>query len=104
MINGQYLTTKMKSAKFALEEFRQNHEVPLTHFNFQKFYKMELLQNRLGNDAAIAPFSIFNLSVKTCVATLATILTYIVILIKMRGVEDSKVVTENPISNLTKIE
>ena len=90
MITGQYLITQMKDAKTSLEDFRLNQEVSLTQFNFQKFYKMELLQDRIGNDSPIAPFSIFSLSIKTFVATLATILTYIFILIRMRGLEDSK--------------
>ena len=87
MINGQYLSIQMNGARMALVDFRKNHEVPLTQFDFQRFYKMELLQNQLGNGAPIAPFSIFNLSIKTFVATLATIITYIVILIRMRGME-----------------
>ena len=90
MITGQYLITQMKDAKISLEDYRLNQEVSLSEFNFQKYYKMELLQDRIGNDSPIAPFSIFSLSIKTFVATLATILTYIFILIKMRGIEDSK--------------
>ena len=90
MITGQYLITQMKNAKISLENFRLNQEVSLSQFNFQKFYKMELLQDRIGNDSPIAPFSIFSLSIGTFARTLATIVTYIVILIRMRGFEDSK--------------
>ena len=43
--------------------------------------------------APISPFSVFGLNNKTFCATLATIISYIVVLIKLRGVEIPKTLT-----------
>ena len=40
--------------------------------------------------APISPYAVFSLNNKTFCATVATIITYIVILIKLRGVENLK--------------
>ena len=51
--------------------------------------------------APISPYSVFGVNNKTFCATLATVVTYIVILIKLRGLGNSKVASNVQIFNET---
>ena len=66
--------------------------------------KIYMLQKRLEvyqYISPISPYSAFGLNNKTFCATLATIISYIVIMIKLRGVENAKAASSLRIINET---
>ena len=86
MESGQRLGTSINQSKRALEEYTLTTEsafVLTTHYST----KLKVLQKRLDTYQLvhpISPYSMYNLSRKTFYSTLALIITYIVILIKLR--------------------
>ena len=86
MDSGQRLGTSINQSKRALEEHTLANEsafVLTTHYS----EKLKVLQKRLDTYQLvhpISPYSMYNLSRKTFYSTLALIITYIVILIKLR--------------------
>ena len=88
MDSGQRLGNGVIQSKRALEEYTLSNEVDLV-LSRKYASKLTILQKRL--DAyqlihPISPYSVFNLSRKTFYSTLGIILTYIVLLIKLRDV------------------
>ena len=88
---GQQLSMKVQQArrtfenKIILEDSKEiNEEYKLKSHMLQKRLKMYQYV------APISPYSVFGVNNKTFCATLATIVTYIVILIKLRGMGNSK--------------
>ena len=86
MDSGQQLGTIVNQSKRALEEYSLAQE---SAFQLTSHYssKLMVLQKRLDTYQLvhpISPYSVFNLSRKTFYSTLAAILTYIVVLIKLR--------------------
>ena len=84
--SGQTLCNQMKEGKHNLEEYRLEHFENLKE-NMEVKYKMDLLQQRLGGESPIIPYSIFGLSNFTFMRFMVAIIGYIVVLIKMRGVK-----------------
>ena len=86
MDSGQRLGTSINQSKRALEEYTLANEsvfVLTTHY----WSKLKILQKRLDTYQLvhpISPYSMYNLSRKTFYSTLALIITYIVVLIKLR--------------------
>ena len=89
---GQQLSVKVQQArrtfenKIILEDSKRINE--------EYKHKSHMLQKRLEMYqyvAPISPYSVFGVNNKTFCATLATVVTYMVILIKLRGVVNSKV-------------
>ena len=84
--SGQRLGTSINQSKRALEEHTLANEssfVLTTHYSS----KLKVLQKRLDTYQLvhpISPYSMYNLSRKTFYSTLALIITYIVVLIKLR--------------------
>ena len=90
MSSGEFLANKIKQSKRVLEEVGIFQEISSENCKHQTYYKTYyVLQQRLNIDHPIAPFSIFTTNNKTFVVTITTIITYIVILIKLRGTETS---------------
>ena len=86
MNSGQRLGISVIQSKRALEEFTLNYEEDFT-LSRQYTSKLTTLQKRL--DAyqlihPISPYSVFSLSRKTFYSTLGIIITYIVLLVKLR--------------------
>ena len=106
MESGQRLGINVIQSKRALEEYSLIHEIESV-LTIQYSRKLSMLQKRLDVYQVmhpISPYSVFNLSYKTYYSTLGVILTYIVLLIKLKGgpskadpIEDSK---DNEIENL----
>ena len=99
---GQRLSVKVQQArrtfenKIILEDSKRINE--------EYKHKSYLLQKRLEMYqyvAPISPYSVFGVNNKTFCATLATVVTYIVILIKLRGLGNSKVASNVQILNET---
>ena len=92
MGSGQRLGTSVIQAKRALEEYTLTYEAKFM-LSRQYTSKLSTLQKRLDVYQVIhpiTPYSVFNLSRKTYYSTLGIILTYIVLLIKLRDVPQSK--------------
>ena len=101
---GQQLSLTVKQArrtfesKVILEESKGLNE--------ESKNKSQLLQKRLEMYqyvAPISPYAVFGINYKAFFATLATIVSYIVILIKLRGVENSKATTNEQFMNDTNL-
>ena len=86
MNSGQRLGNSVAQSKRALEEYTLTHESAY-QLTAQYSTKLKVLQKRLDTYQLvhpISPYSVFNLSRKTFYSTLALIITYIVVLIKLR--------------------
>ena len=92
MNSGQRLLMKVKQSKRALE----NNIIGIKStfsFSHESNNSLSVLRKRLEVYQYLppmSPFGIFSLSNKTFYATLATIISYIIILIKLRGADTSK--------------
>ena len=92
MNSGQALAVQIKHSRRLLEDvmIRQEESSQIPHCYSNKTFilrkRLELYQTL----HPISPFSIFSVNIKTFCATLATIFTYIIVLIKLRGIETSK--------------
>ena len=92
MASGQHLGTKVKLSRRALENFIIDNDIPC-YMNEKSSKKISVLRERLETYqylSPISPYSVFQLNTRTFCATLATIITYIIVLLKLRGVETSK--------------
>ena len=102
MNSGQQLSIKVKQTRRAFENniiLKESNGA--TDESRQKSY---ILQRRLEiyqYVSPISPYAVFGLNNKTFCATLATIISYIVILIKLRGVESPKSATSLQSANAT---
>ena len=86
MNSGQRLGNCVAQSKRALEDYTLAHESAF-QLTAQYSTKLKVLQKRLDTYQLvhpISPYSVFNLSRKTFYSTLALIITYIVVLIKLR--------------------
>ena len=88
MKSGQQLGVSIKQSKRALEDYCLA-QGDSTQFKYPISNTFFVLQQRLGIDFPIAPFYLFNVNSRTFFATLATVVTYLVILKKLRGAETS---------------
>ena len=99
---GQQLSIKVKQSRRAFE-----NNIILKEFNGtndESKQKSFILQRRLETYqylSPISPYGVFGLNNKTFCATLATIISYVVILIKLRGVESPKSATSLQSTNET---
>ena len=102
MNSGQQLSIKVRQTRRVFE-----NNIILKESNGatddcrQKLY---ILQRRLEiyqYVSPISPYAVFGLNNKTFCATLATIISYVVILIKLRGVESPKSATSLQSTNET---
>ena len=103
MVSGQELSAKVKRSKRTLEDAIIEGN-PASVGNSGECDKVYILRKRLEMYqylCPIAPYAVFTLNTKTFCTTLASVITYIVILIKLRGVETSKVTTEAILANDT---
>ena len=102
MNSGQQLSFKVKQSRRAFE-----NNIMLKEFNGtndESKQKSFILQRRLETYqylSPISPYGVFGLNNKTFCATLATIISYVVILIKLRGVESPKSATSLQSTNET---
>jgi len=92
MESAQELGNEIKKTKRVLEDviIRQNNNSANELRNANKIF---VLRDRLESYQLlppVSPFSVVSLGHRTFWATLATILTYIIVLIKIRGLETSK--------------
>ena len=83
---GQQLSDQMKQGKYNLEEYRLQNFESLKE-NMELKYKMDILQQRLGGEFPIIPYSVFGLSNFTFMRCMIAVIGYVVVLIMMRGVE-----------------
>ena len=91
MNKGQMLSIKVKQCRRAFENNVFINQYKAMDDEYKQ--KSLMLQKRLEMYqyvAPISPYAVFGLNNKTFCATLATIISYIVILIKLRGVETPK--------------
>ena len=91
MSAGQQLSVKIKQSRRSFENNIILKEPTQGNDGYRE--KLYMLQKRLEvyqYIAPISPYSAFGLNNKTFCATLATIISYIVIMIKLRGVENAK--------------
>ena len=96
MASGQRLSVKVKQSRRALEDTMMKKDMSYT-VNKGESDKIHILRKRLEVYQylfPIAPYAVFALSNKTFCTTLASVITYIVVLIKLRGVETSKAIPE----------
>ena len=92
MDSAQTLGNEIKKTKRVLEEIMIRQEYNSSN-EFKNTNKMFVLRKRLEVYQLfppISPFSVVSLGHRTFGATLATIITYIVVLIKLRGLETSQ--------------
>ena len=92
MNSGQKLGVKVKQSRRSLDDFMIKEDKPC-NLNERSYDKLSVLRNRLEVYQylnPISPYSVFGLSKRTFGATLASMVTYIIVLIKLRGVETSK--------------
>ena len=105
MSSGQRLLIKVKQSKRALENSIIN--IKSTSSLSEKCKKdFSVLRKRLEVYQylpPISPYGIFGLSNKTFCATLATMISYIIILVKLRGMDTSKTLTDISLLNATTI-
>ena len=103
MASGQALSIKVKRSKRTLEDAIIEGN-PASVGNSGECDEVYILRKRLEVYqylCPIAPYAVFTLNTKTFCTTLASVITYIVILIKLRGVETSKATTEAILANNT---
>ena len=103
MASGQELSVKVKRSRRTLEDAIIEGNLVCVGNNGQ-CDKVDILRKRLEVYqylCPIAPCAVFTLNTKTFCTTLASVITYIVILIKLRGVETSKATTEAIVANNT---
>ena len=92
MDSAQTLGNEIKKTKRVLEDviIRQENNIP---HEVRSINKTFILHKRLESYQSlppISPFSVISLGHRTFWATLATIITYIIVLIKLRGIETAK--------------
>ena len=103
MASGQKLSVKVKRSRRTLEDAIIEGNLACVGNNGE-YDKIDILRKRLEIYqylCPIAPYAVFTLNTKTFCTTLASVITYIVILIKLRGVETSKATTEAILANNT---
>ena len=96
MASGQQLSVKVKQARRVLDDVIMKENTAFIE-NKEESDMVYVLRKRLEVYqylSPIAPYAVFNLSIKTFCTTLATVITYIVVLIKLQGVETSKATTK----------
>ena len=96
MASGEQLAVKVKQARRVLDDVLMKENMAFIE-NKGECDKVYVLRKRLEVYqylSPIAPYAVFNLSIKTFCTTLATVITYIVVLIKLQGVETSKATTK----------
>ena len=101
MASGQELSVKVKRSRRTLEDAMMEGNLACVGNNGE-CDKVDILRKRLEIYqylCPISPYAVFTLSTKTFCTTLASVITYIVILIKLRGVETSKASTETVLTN-----
>ena len=103
MASGQRLTVKVKQSKSALEDniIKRDMSSIANKIQLDKVY---LLYRRLEVYqylSAIEPYAIFTLSNKTFCAVLGSTITYMVVLLKLRGLETCKGPTVAILNNTT---
>ena len=89
MRSGQVLSNIIKESRISLEEALI--ENPPSKMKDEDVNKINILRSRLESyqlTPPITPYGIFSLNNKTFFATLATMITYMVVLIKLRGFGD----------------
>ena len=103
MKSGQRLAINVKQSRRALEDVMIN-QIKLRGLSEKAIDKLSVLHGRLEvyqYQHPISPYSIFGLSNRTFCGTLATIITYIVVLVKVRGVETSNTLSNSNTINQT---
>ena len=103
MASGQRLSVKVKQSRRALEDTMMKKDMSYIVYKGDSD-KVHILRKRLEVYQylfPIAPYAVFALSNKTFCTTLASVITYIVVLIKLRGVETSKAIPEAILANNT---
>ena len=103
MASGQRLSVKVKQSRRALEDTMMKKDMSYIVYKGDSD-KIHILRKRLEVYQylfPITPYAVFALSNKTFCTTLASVITYIVVLIKLRGVETSKTIPEAILANNT---
>ena len=88
MHSGQILGNKIKQSTVVLDDMIIAQDIP-SRWKEENCNKLFVLRKRLDVYQflyPVAPYSVFALSSRTFCATLATMLTYIVLLVKLREV------------------
>ena len=103
MESGQRVAIKVKQSRRALEDVLMIKEMEslASKGNCDKLYVLHKRLEVYQYIVPIAPYTVFTLNNKTFCTTLASVITYIVILIKLRGVETSKTTPEDIFVNDT---
>ena len=102
MKSGQLLTIKIKQVRRTLEDSLIQQDAPF-NLTDKSSDKLSVLRKRLEVYqylSPISPYAVFGLSNRAFCATLATTVTYIIVLIKLRGMESSK--TDSTIDTVNK--
>ena len=103
MESGQRVAIKVKQSRRVLEDVLMITEMasPSSKGHCDKLYVLHKRLEVYQYIVPIAPYAVFTLNNKTFCTTLASVITYIVILIKLRGVETSKAIPEAIFANNT---
>ena len=91
MKSGQQLAVQVKKSRRILDDVMIKEDEPC-NINGRSCDKISVLRKRLEVYQylnPISPYSVFGLSNRTFCATLASMVTYLIVLIKLRGVETS---------------
>lgn len=92
MDSGQQLAVQIKQSRRGLEDLMINQDAPGS-LNESSSNKLCVLRKRLEVYQylnPISPYAVFGLSNRAFCGTLASIVTYIIVLIKLRGIETSQ--------------
>ena len=92
MASGQQLSVKVKQARRVLDDviMKENTAFVANKGECDKIYVLRKRLEVYQYLSPIAPYGVFALSSKTFCTTLASVITYLVVLIKLQGAETSK--------------
>ena len=102
MNSGDILWKKVKQSRRAFEnKIILNDSIEIKDNVKQKSYVLQKRLDVYQYVSPISPYAVFGLCSKTFFATLATVISYVVILIKLRGVDDQNATITSRANNET---
>ena len=101
MNSGERLWNKLKRSRRTFEDrILLSKEIRLGDDNRQKSYVLQKRLDFYQYASPISPYAVFGLNSKTFCATFATIISYVIILIKLRGVDNvNSIMTSSSIND-----
>ena len=102
MHSGERLWIKVKQSRRVFENrIILSDSIRIRENNSQKSYVLQKRLDVYQYVSPLSPYAVFGLSIKTFYATLATVISYVVILIKLRGVDAADAVMTSHVVNGT---